>query len=168
MKLLTRLSLIALFAVGSITAVQAAPVSDITTGNADLIFGSTDTASITITPVTGLKAGPNTNTLVADVAASVTAGTVAIRWRPGTGTIYPKSNRITIAGKYTGEQHDFWFGEEIRYGASSNMIQSASDMGWWYTADAASSVTFKITNAYTQTFPIDVFRLSMDAAVWVE
>lgn len=167
-KIMKQMSLASLLVTCAMSGVHAAPVSAIATDTQDLVISSTDTASISITPVTGLMAQYYTSgTKVADVAVSATNGTVAFRWTPTSGVVDSKGNRITVAGKSTGETHDVWFAEQIRYGASANLTKSASNPEWWY-ADGVKSFTTNVTLASNQTLSADSYPLSMDAAIWVE
>lgn len=167
MKLITRLSLIALLSAGAMTAAQAAPASDISSGDADIIFGGTDTATIVITPVAGLKAGTKTAEKVADgtVTTSGTGNLAAYRWTPASGTVGPSGaakDTIDITGRNTSTV--------IRFvTASTNATVSPSDDAWFVANTADQAIDFTIsTGPASQIVPVDIFNVSMDAAVWIE
>lgn len=167
MKIITRLSAIALLAAGAMTAAHAAPVSDISSGDADIIFGGTDTATIVITPVSGLKAGPATALKVADgsVTTTGTGNYAAYRWTPASGTVGPSGaarDTIELTGRSTGKKIIF-------VTASTSATVSPSDSAWFVGNAKDTKINFTIsTGPSAQTVPVDVFNTSMDGAVWIE
>lgn len=153
---------------------HARPVSDVVTGKGDVVIGPAMTASIVIAARSGLKAGRTGGMTVADVTATATRGTVAVRWQPGVGVINPgKANNAgnlpandwaKITGKYT--RQPLVFVLRLLSGAS---VQSRTSPEWFYAKDGSGRMTFKMElGGGVQTPPVDIYPVSLDAAVWSE
>ncbi len=147
-------------------AVQAAgPASSVATGTANLVFAATGTATVKITPVSGLLAGTvNTGTKLADVAIDVTSGAPAWRWTPGTGTIQAGVNNYR--NEVTGNG-----GNKLKVLMYNNLGDSTRDSatGWWVLNSSVSNKLHKdilITKDQTETVSPDTYPVSIDAVVW--
>lgn len=146
---------------------QAAPISDVTHMSGNAVFGTVGTASISITPKTGLAAGTwaYTDGPVATGTASVTNGIVAMRWTPGVGsTNGPDSSRHAIAGDTTNASVPFIVVSEN----STLYTNTASDAGYFYDpAVKGSTMNFNIlVDGLNVAIPPDTYVVSLDAVVF--
>lgn len=168
---LKQVSAIALLVLGSCGIAQAGVMSAINNGTADIIFGGSGTASITITPVSGLLAGPAiAQTKVADgqVTSTGTGNNSAYRWNTSTGTI---TSSATGKGQDTVLVHGANnAANTVTFITSSNdSTPSPSDDSWFVSNAQDSTVNFIIsTTAAAEDVQVDRYPVSMDAAIWVE
>lgn len=158
-----RLSAIAVLMAGSMGVAMAAPISDVVTGSGDVVFAATGTASITVTPVTGLTAGSHSNTIVANATATATPGNIAYRWTPD-ASVQRGTSALdrTISGKTDATN-------KLDVTSSGPATQSASYPDWYVANAGASTMPITITTTSTpQVVAADTYVVSLDAAVWME
>lgn len=165
-KSMSRLTAIAVLMASACGVAQAgvAPGSNTATQTATLQFAAAGDASISLTPVSGLKSGITNETIVATgTATSDKAGNqVAIRWTPLSGEVDGTCKScINIAGKNTGEKVLFTF-------EASSLTQSVADTSFFYSANNQADINIRVNKYPGAPVPADTFTLSMDAAVWAE
>ncbi|MEB8258218.1 hypothetical protein NGI13_21930 [Enterobacter asburiae] len=164
-KTMAAMAVVALM--GAAGAAHAAgPVSAVATGTADLVFAASGTATVKITPMTGLMAGNIANqTKLADVVFTASAGDVAYRWTPGSATITNPNNHVTAdIAEVTGKAGNKILLAATDTGASTTAWDAA---GWWVPVTAGTTTVNARINKYTTaTVAPDTYPVSMDAVVW--
>lgn len=167
----TRFSIIALFMAGSIGTAMAAPISNIVTGTADVVFAASGEASITIQPVTTLLAGKHTSTTIATGRVSATAGNIAYRWTPSVGTAVSgkNTNYRTLSGKASAANKLTVY-SFAPSNSGAGATRSPSDPNWWVATNNSNVINNLsiVTNETEQMVAPDTYVISMDAAVWAE
>lgn len=162
-KMMKQLFAIAILAAGTAGVAQAVPISGVATASDYAVFKTQGTASVAVTPVTGLMAGlfaPNTR--LADVTAGTDTGIVAIRWTPDSGAVdATDSQNIVVNGKNTSAAL------KVSFDVSQGLTRSVSDKAWWRSASSAVS-TSVMSDSVETNIPADRFPLSIDAAMWLE
>lgn len=164
-KTMAAMAVVALM--GAAGAAHAAgPVSAVATGTADLVFAASGTATVKITPMTGLMAGNIANqTKLADVVFTASAGDVAYRWTPGSATITNPNNHASAdIAEVTGKAGNKILLVAADTGASSTAWDAA---GWWVPVTVGTTTVNARINKYTtSTVAPDTYPVSMDAVVW--
>ncbi|HGK4757401.1 TPA: hypothetical protein ACJ2XP_004761 [Enterobacter cloacae] len=163
-KTMAALAVVALMGAAG-TALAAGPVSAVATGTADIVFAASGTATVNITPVTGLMAGSVADkTKLADVAIDVTAGAPAWRWTPGSGTI---TNTTSIASNELTGKAGNKINVQLINSAADSTLDTAS--GWWVLNSTVTNKLHKdllIVKNQTATVAPDTYPVSVDAVVW--
>lgn len=161
------LSAVLLTAGGTLSLAHAGGVvSDVTTQTADINFASTGTATVSLTAKTGLTAASyKAGTVIATGTATASAGTIAYRWTPGTGTV-SKADSISKIIKITGAGSGKNFLDILLTGDSSAYKTDGGD-GWIVPTGSSISVQ-NLTAAIAQDEVVspDTYTLSVDAVVW--
>ncbi|HHR5860607.1 TPA: hypothetical protein ACS70L_003379 [Providencia alcalifaciens] len=157
-----RLSAMALLVAGSVGVANAAPVSDVVSGTGDVVFAGTGTASITVTPVTGLVAGKFTSLVIANAQATASAGNIAYRWTPDASVQRGTPLDRTISGTQIAAN-------KLDVSSTAIATQSSSHPDWWVANSGASSLNIEIRTTNTeQTVAADTYKVALDAAVWMQ
>lgn len=152
---------------GAAGAAQAAgPVSAVATGTADLVFAASGTATVKITPVTGLLAGNIANgTKLADAVFTASAGDVAYRWTPGSGTITNNSNGAPVIMEVTGAAGNKLIITPVDSGSSATTCITTAP--WCVPTTVGTTTVNAVIQKYTTaTVAPDTYPVSMDAVVW--
>lgn len=148
----------------------AVEVGEITTATADIVFASSGTSTIKITPVENLMSDKHARgTKFADVAMTSTAGTLAYRWTPGTfDKIEANSdgikNKVTISG--TGNKDN----KLSLYVDTANTQTDASKgaEGWIVTKSQTTDFSTTVVNDVEKVVSPDTYVISLDSVVWAE
>lgn len=165
-KAMKTLSVVALLVAGAMTAANAAPLSDVVTGTADVVVGARDvTTFVTITPVKGTPAGPQSNGFVlATVKAGVTPGVMGIRFNSTAMAPISGANlEANTTGKSTGKVLKVYLKPD-----TFNYKRSVSDPTWYYIDAVTDINNGGIGLSGNQTLEVDAYPLSLDVAGWVE
>ncbi|WP_431295606.1 hypothetical protein [Rahnella sp. PAMC 25559] len=166
-KNIQRVSAIALLVAGTVSGAQAALVSGVATGTGDVVFDQSSTASMVVTPKTGLPAGVTTaGTEIATAVASILTGGsaatyVAYRWTP-TASVMVGTDALTrtISGKAN-------LSNKLEVTSTAPATLDSAGLGW-YVANAANiPLNISVKTTTQQTVAADTFTVSLDAAVWV-
>lgn len=139
-------------------------VSDVVTQTADINFAATGTASISLTAKTGLTAGSfKKGDVIASGTATATAGTVAVRWTPGTGTV-SRADGVVRMIKITGASKQNF----IDLGLVGDAQEYADGGNGWVVPTKSNTSTLKLSAVMGQNEVVspDTYVISMDAVVW--
>lgn len=156
-----RVSAIALLVAGVSGVAHAAPISAVASGTGDVVFSETGTATITVTPVTGLLAGTHNNLQIATAQATATGGAVAYRWTPDASVVRNGDDlQRTLSGKTSALN-------KLDVVSMAAATASAAYPGWYVANNNASTLPITInTSAVDQAVAADTYVVSLDAVVW--
>ena len=156
-----RVSAIAMLVAGVSGGVQAAPISAVASGTGDVVFSETGTASISVTPVTGLLAGTHNALQIATAQATATGGAVAYRWTPDASVVRNGDNlQRTLSGKASALN-------KLDVVSTATATVSAAYPEWYVANNNASTLAITIkTSAVDQPIAADTYVVSLDAVVW--
>ncbi|MGK0603403.1 hypothetical protein [Yokenella regensburgei] len=160
------LSAALLMAGGTLSLAHAGGVvSDITTQTADVSFASTGTATVSLTAKAGLTAASyRTGDVIATGTATASAGTVAYRWTPGTGTV-SQADKLSKVIKITGAGSKENVIDLTLTGNAAEKTDGGS--GWIVpTGSSISSQNLTVSMAQDEVVSPDTYTLSVDAVVW--
>lgn len=151
------LSLLAM--TGTALAAESAPVLS----QADITLDASNTATVSLSTVKGLTAGTQgADTVVASGTATASAGLIACRWTPASGSVNPGgagTEYIDLQGKHAGGT--------LRFRLSGCGTASPSSPEWFVATGSTASLSVT-TAGYAQPAVADTYTLSVDSAVWVE
>lgn len=166
-KNIQRVSAIALLVAGTVGGAQAALVSAVATGTGDVVFEQSATASIVVTPSTGLPAGVTAAgttiaTAVAKIITGSTASTsVAYRWTPAASTVVGNDPLTrTISGKSN-------VANQLQVASTASASADPAGSGWYIANAAATDLNIQVKTVSQQTVAADTYVVSLDAAVWI-
>ena len=163
-----------LLAAGGTTGALAAGgiISGVISASAPLVFSGVGIASISLTPESGLKAGPYSagQTIATGDAHSSTTSTIAFRWKAGVGTVEKDGAGLSSVAtiyqkeKKAGDKDAAFI--KVKLVPSPEVALTDGGDGWMVPKANTSKVDLQVQNVANTVISPGTYTLSVEAVIW--